>query len=99
MTARVSILVLLDNAYRQYLPRVLDEGEEVFQSLFFWIMPTGQEQVYSPSLDPTVSILVLLDNAYRRCLRKSLRNSINEVSILVLLDNAYRHRYYTKYNA
>ena len=39
----VSILVLLDNAYRPV--RVADTGMEriEFQSLFFWIMPTGSK--------------------------------------------------------
>ena len=37
----VSILVLLDDAYRNYAPVQGAFRGIVFQSLFFWMMPTG----------------------------------------------------------
>ena len=38
---RVSILVLLDDAYRLYMDQVEELRFISFQSLFFWMMPTG----------------------------------------------------------
>ena len=37
----VSILVLLDDAYRPNFLSILREKSRGFQSLFFWMMPTG----------------------------------------------------------
>ena len=62
----------------------------VFQSLFFWMMPTGYvtRKVCLSLL--VVSILVLLDDAYRLD-RKGRQGLCDwDVSILVLLDDAYR---------
>ena len=39
----VSILVLLDDAYRLFYFEGGDENAWRFQSLFFWMMPTGRE--------------------------------------------------------
>ncbi len=61
----------------------------MFQSLFFWIMPTGYSSILATAILFWVSILVLLDNAYRRLTSQGHRGS-GRVSILVLLDNAYR---------
>ena len=86
----VSILVLLDDAYRPSrvagtdfqricfnpcssgwcLPAstwyLLRSAAYRFQSLFFWMMPTGTILITFTSLPPIVSILVLLDDAYRQ---------------------------------
>ena len=61
----VSILVLLDDAYRPGDPNLMKIIEAEFQSLFFWMMPTGYAFVYSQESNIFVSILVLLDDAYR----------------------------------
>ena len=37
-----------------------------FQSLFFWMMPTGGVLQFAELIGYKVSILVLLDDAYRR---------------------------------
>ena len=66
-----------------------DEGSGVFQSLFFWMMPTGTISCVVQNLHTTVSILVLLDDAYRQS-TIMLENRKRHVSILVLLDDAYR---------
>ena len=89
-TSGVSILVLLDNAYRPKIRRYPKARREGFQSLFFWIMPTGADARFREIVAISqVSILVLLDNAYRR-LWSWQRSLVSGVSILVLLDNAYR---------
>ena len=64
-------------------------GREKFQSLFFWMMPTGIKIALIASNSALVSILVLLDDAYRQFWR-ILWKSFFWVSILVLLDDAYR---------
>ena len=61
----VSILVLLDDAYRPKCPTLVAESVKVFQSLFFWMMPTGAEGFKDDVVLVLVSILVLLDDAYR----------------------------------
>ena len=62
----VSILVLLDDAYRQLDRNTVIRGIDKFQSLFFWMMPTGKYFKNIESSKNIVSILVLLDDAYRR---------------------------------
>ena len=61
----VSILVLLDDAYR-----LIEGYAAVFntwiQSLFFWMMPTGIKGLLFLLFNPMDSILVLLDDAYRQ---------------------------------
>ena len=61
-----------------------------FQSLFFWMMPTGINTSLFLLKSSAVSILVLLDDAYR--LSQYICPSMvdTQVSILVLLDDAYR---------
>ena len=62
----VSILVLLDDAYR-LLPSLSSFlKHSLFQSLFFWMMPTGGFWQTRAFCYVVVSILVLLDDAYRR---------------------------------
>ena len=86
---QVSILVLLDDAYRHFnLPSAL-HSSPLFQSLFFWMMPTGKCRHRYKRGHTKVSILVLLDDAYRPRLR-TIMSKLNAVSILVLLDDAYR---------
>ena len=63
--AIVSILVLLDDAYRQEGPGLIIGKVIEFQSLFFWMMPTGQCEHHPLLCLHQVSILVLLDDAYR----------------------------------
>ena len=89
----VSILVLLDDAYRpaKYLTGRLKP--ERFQSLFFWMMPTGSGALSIPDYADNVSILVLLDDAYRPFDYWIDDEPIAKVSILVLLDDAYRQRF------
>ena len=62
----VSILVLLDDAYRQVSDRFNYSILSWFQSLFFWMMPTGKTWLAVSPDNIAVSILVLLDDAYRR---------------------------------
>ena len=66
---RVSILVLLDDAYRQIDSLFYLGCIAMFQSLFFWMMPTGTCGLFGCVLLLPVSILVLLDDAYRQKLR------------------------------
>ena len=61
----VSILVLLDDAYRRLDHTVETELLIEFQSLFFWMMPTGKSLLGFSLPQIPVSILVLLDDAYR----------------------------------
>ena len=86
----VSILVLLDDAYRLEERGQDPELYPRFQSLFFWMMPTGWRILDIVSDISEVSILVLLDDAYRPCFNPDLFIIPNVVSILVLLDDAYR---------
>ena len=65
-TYEVSILVLLDDAYRLLALDIFLFQEPEFQSLFFWMMPTGMVLVAGNVRSIYVSILVLLDDAYRR---------------------------------
>ena len=88
----VSILVLLDDAYRQYAPPPSEVLLLRFQSLFFWMMPTGSKLSRSFIGSFSVSILVLLDDAYR-LLRSQVGEFPGSVSILVLLDDAYRRSF------
>ena len=69
MNFMVSILVLLDDAYRLEELKQEEKFLAGFQSLFFWMMPTGIALggVITQILE--VSILVLLDDAYRRSFR------------------------------
>ena len=62
---RVSILVLLDDAYRLKMGKAERIIALMFQSLFFWMMPTGLfgKGIHCGAMK--VSILVLLDDAYR----------------------------------
>ena len=60
-----------------------------FQSLFFWMMPTGLMDLQIAFGHCQVSILVLLDDAYRQKVWPSCLPGYF-VSILVLLDDAYR---------
>ena len=85
----VSILVLLDDAYRLLAMLSSPSPKILFQSLFFWMMPTGALDDGARLPYRPVSILVLLDDAYRRRhIVSHLR--LHMVSILVLLDDAYR---------
>ena len=61
----VSILVLLDDAYRQSTRPFNCLDDMSFQSLFFWMMPTGGPVLIMEIRNLVVSILVLLDDAYR----------------------------------
>ena len=88
MDVYVSILVLLDNAYRRYTFLGGDALEE-FQSLFFWIMPTGPKRCNATSLEHRFQSLFFWIMPTGRW-RLSWILSAPEVSILVLLDNAYR---------
>jgi len=60
-----------------------------FQSLFFWMMPTGLSFRVRQRPCSRVSILVLLDDAYRQYTDAG-KVKTQLVSILVLLDDAYR---------
>ena len=62
---QVSILVLLDDAYRRNIRCINRELKIQFQSLFFWMMPTGLLSFCHQGMSIRVSILVLLDDAYR----------------------------------
>ena len=66
----VSILVLLDDAYRLAHTGHTNFPTKKFQSLFFWMMPTGIKYSIGPYCNFGVSILVLLDDAYRPVVRK-----------------------------
>ena len=61
----VSILVLLDDAYRLEPHTQSADQWMGFQSLFFWMMPTGSSLFSFLCFKISVSILVLLDDAYR----------------------------------
>ena len=48
---KVSILVLLDDAYRHAGLDFTPEDLKMFQSLFFWMMPTGDLKLDGEILD------------------------------------------------
>ena len=87
----VSILVLLDDAYRPQSKRNRSWISWSFNPCSSgWCLPAWQPQL-AFSLFDHVSILVLLDDAYR-LIYTATKIPLQDVSILVLLDDAYRHQ-------
>ena len=88
---KVSILVLLDDAYRPATVVWALHFLKMFQSLFFWMMPIGLtlHSWYGSEtgFNPCSSGWCLSASIARTKTRRE-----NEVSILVLLDDAYRLR-------
>ena len=86
----VSILVLLDDAYRLIVRYDDDSGIKQFQSLFFWMMPTGlraeqgekKQKIMFQSL-----FFWMMPTGQQPTYSEKY---VNMVSILVLLDDAYR---------
>ena len=99
VTIPVSILVLLDDAYRLLLNFPL-VGDHLSVSILVLLDDAYRHGIlgrlrYS---FPIVSILVLLDDAYRQLI-PPWKVCLVKVSILVLLDDAYRLSFQAYYDS
>ena len=85
----VSILVLLDDAYRP--PGLSERPRTKTVSILVLLDDAYRQLTQGLSLpQDSVSILVLLDDAYRHAKYLFCLHHSRQVSILVLLDDAYR---------
>src|SRR4029077_124759 len=87
----VSILVLLETAFKLTRETAARLTAFAFQSLFSWKRPSSRTGSCGCVGRKTVSILVLLETAFKPR-RRPVDLRVGEVSILVLLETAFKPR-------